>query len=124
MKIQFSKFCQRFFIMLRLSVVFVLINLVKSGQEWLNWCRAAAEENLQDRNQEISFRLLLLSEGWQETEAGAEDEDETAGEAGVPHVGDLVDAEVKPPGVGRSLQGLHWRRGHIPVQRTLGNLHW
>ena len=88
------------------SVVFVLINLVKSGQDRLSWCWTAAEENLQHWNQQISVRLLLLSEAWEETQAGAEDEDETAGEAGVPHVGDLVDAEVEPPGVGR-LRVLH-----------------
>ena len=43
---------------------------------------------------------MVLSEGWEETEAGAEDDDQAAGDAGVPHVGDLVDTEVDPPGVG------------------------
>ena len=92
-----------------ISLLFVLnltINPVKSGQAGLNRTRTPAVENLQNRDQQLFIRLRLLSEGGEETEAGAEDDDETAGEARVPHVGDLIDTEVEPPGAG-SLRVLH-----------------
>ena len=43
------------------------------------------------------MRVLLLSEAGHEAERAAEDDRGAAGEAGVPHVGDLVHRQVGPP---------------------------
>ena len=45
---------------------------------------------LHDWNREVRVRVLLLSEAGHEAERAAEEDRGAAGEAGVPHVGHLV----------------------------------
>ena len=57
---------------------------------------------------------MILLEARNKAKAGTEDHHDAAGKAGVPHVGDLVQFQVKPPGVrgGDSVARVSWR--HVP----------
>ena len=70
------------------------------------------------------MRLLVLSEGREEAESRAQDDDEAAGDTGVPHVGDLVDLEVAPPhGLLLRAQPQSLGGGEVPRGWTLHHLH-
>ena len=43
--------------------------------------------------------MMILLEARNKAKAGTEDHHDAAGKAGIPHVGDLVQFQVKPPGV-------------------------
>ena len=55
--------------------------------------------SLHEGYQKVLGWMMILLEARNKAKAGTEDHHDAAGKAGVPHVGDLVQFQVKPPGV-------------------------